>query len=212
VSLSGKRRGRQAEAKRNDHLVLEAARDVFATLGADAPVAAVAARAGVGVGTLYRRYGSKTELLQRLCVLAMDESIAAAEVALAAPDAWNGLAGYIRACVAFGAGALAPLAGTIETTPAMWAISRRGRALIEQLVDRAQREGLLRADVTALDIAWLIEQFGRRRALRLDDPDWTIRQRLLTIALDGLRAPGTERLPGSPPSAADYEGRWQAPD
>ena len=62
-------RGRQAEARRNDLVVLEAARDVFTAQGAGAPVSAVAGRAGVGMGTLYRRYGSKTELLQRLCVL-----------------------------------------------------------------------------------------------------------------------------------------------
>ena len=77
-------RGRQAEARRNDLVVLEAARDVFAAQGADAPISAVAARAGVGVGTLYRRYGSKTELLQRLCVLAMEQALAAAGEALAA--------------------------------------------------------------------------------------------------------------------------------
>ncbi|HJZ28613.1 MAG TPA: helix-turn-helix domain-containing protein, partial [Streptosporangiaceae bacterium] len=52
--------GRQAEARRNDLVVLEAARDVFSAQGADAPVSAVADRAGVGIGTLYRRFGSKT--------------------------------------------------------------------------------------------------------------------------------------------------------
>jgi AcrR family transcriptional regulator len=203
-------RGRYAEAKRNDALVLDAARHVFATLGADAPVSAVAARAGVGMGSLYRRYGSKTELLQRLCVLAMQESIAAAETALAADDAWSGLVGYIRTCVGFGSGALAPLAGMIETTPAMWDISRHGRALLEEIVDRAQRQAVLRADVTALDVAWLIELFGRRGPTRPNDAEDVVTQRLLTIALDGLRAPGPEPLPGPPPSAAHYEGRWHA--
>ncbi|HJZ02032.1 MAG TPA: helix-turn-helix domain-containing protein, partial [Streptosporangiaceae bacterium] len=76
--------GRQAEARRNDLVVLEAARDVFSALGADAPVSAVADRAGVGIGTLYRRYGSKAELLQRLCVLAMEQAVAAADDALGA--------------------------------------------------------------------------------------------------------------------------------
>src|SRR5947207_3014456 len=113
-------RGRQAEAERNDRLVLEAARDVFAAHGADAPVSAVADRAGVGIGSLYRRYGSKTELLQRLCMLAMEDSISAAREGLAQDDAWAGLAHYVSRCVAFRSGAFAPLAGTIETTPAMW--------------------------------------------------------------------------------------------
>src|SRR5580692_12043342 len=90
--------GRQAEARRNDRAVLDAARDVFAAQGAGAPISAVAERAGVGMGTLYRRYGSKAELLQRLCVLAMEQALAAADDALRAADPWTGLSGYIRTC------------------------------------------------------------------------------------------------------------------
>jgi AcrR family transcriptional regulator len=58
--------GRQAEARRNDRLILEAAREVFVE-DTDAPISAVAERAGVGIGALYRRYASKEELLRRLC-------------------------------------------------------------------------------------------------------------------------------------------------
>ena len=154
--------GRQAEARRNDLVVLEAARDVFTAHGAAAPISAVAERAGVGMGTLYRRYGSKTELLQRLCVLAMDQALAAADDALAASDPWDGLAGYIRACVDLRSGALASLAGQIETTAEMRSTARRSMARTEEIVARAHRDGRLRADVTALDITWLIEQFSRR--------------------------------------------------
>jgi AcrR family transcriptional regulator len=213
VSVQPRRRlrGRQAEAERNDRLVLEAARDVFGAHGADAPVSAVADRAGVGIGSLYRRYGSKTELLQQLCILAMEDAIGAAQEGLARDDAWAGLTHYISRCVAFRSGALAPLAGTMETTPAMWQLAKRGRGLVEELVTRAQRSGVLRPDATALDIAYLIEQFARRRSTESTDEDENVRQRLLAIALDGLRAHGTEPLPGTPPSAAIYETRWRAP-
>src|SRR5262249_44282262 len=125
----------------NDILVLEAAREVFSVHGADASVALVAKRAGVGMGSLYRRYGSKTQLLQRLCILAMEQAIDAANAALASEDAWTGLADYVRTSVAAGSGALAPLAGTIETTPHMWEVSRRGRELLDSVVARAHREG-----------------------------------------------------------------------
>jgi AcrR family transcriptional regulator len=64
-------RGRRAEAIRSDLTVLVAAREVFAAGGADTPVSAVAKRAGVGIGTLYHRYGSKDDLLRQLCLLAM---------------------------------------------------------------------------------------------------------------------------------------------
>jgi AcrR family transcriptional regulator len=202
------RRGRQAQAVRNDRRVLDAARQVFAEQGPRAPVAAIAERAGVGMGSLYRRYGSKDDLLRELCTQAMLQSVEAAEAGLAADDAWAGLAGYVRACVAQATGALAPLAGTIETTPRMWEISRRGRALAAQLVRRAQRDGALRGDVTALDIAWLIEFFGRRGPAPAGTEDHAIGQRLLAIALDGLRGPGAEPLPGRPPTRRHYEGRW----
>jgi AcrR family transcriptional regulator len=202
------RRGRQAEATRNDRLVLDAAREVFATRGAGAPIAAVAERAGVGMGSLYRRYGSKTALLQRLCLLAMEQAIAAAEAALAAEDPWDGLTGYVRACVGFRAGALAPLAGAIATTPAMWEASRRGRELLDAVVASAHRGGGLRLDVTTLDVAWLIELFSRHGVTAAGPEDENVRQRLVAIALDGLRYRGGEPLPGTPPRREHYEGRW----
>jgi AcrR family transcriptional regulator len=201
--------GRQAEARRNDLVVLEAARDVFTAQGAGAPVSAVAERAGVGMGTLYRRYGSKTELLQRLCVLAMEQALAAAEDALASDDPWAGLTGYIRACIGVRSGALAALAGQIETTAGMRATARRSMDRLEQIVTRAQRDGRLRADVAALDISYLIEQFSRRPP----DPagpaqERNTRDRLVAIALDGLRAGRGDPLPGRPPSRAHYVRRW----
>jgi AcrR family transcriptional regulator len=208
-------RGRQAEARRNDLVVLEAARDVFAAQGADAPISAVAARAGVGVGTLYRRYGSKTELLQRLCVLAMEQALAAAGDALAASDPWDGLCGYIAACVELRSGALASLAGQIKTTAGMNDTARRSMARLDEIVARAQAAGRLRADVTALDVSWLIEQFSRRPPGPLEDAaERGIRSRLVAIALDGLRARpglvpgGPGSLPGLPPDRRDYVNRW----
>jgi AcrR family transcriptional regulator len=206
-------RGRQAEARRNDLAVLEAARDVFTAMGADAPIAAVAERAGVGMGTLYRRYGSKTELLQSLCLLSMEQSLDAAEDALNAADPWTGLAGYIAACVELRSGALAAVAGQIETTERMRATARRSMARLEEITARAHRAGSLRPDATAMDITWLIEQFSRRAPDPVGrDDERDIRSRLLAIALDGLRAVADGRLreplPGSPPSPAHYVNRW----
>jgi len=213
--------GRQAEARRNDRAVLDAARDVFSAQGADAPISAVAERAGVGVGTLYRRYGSKTELLQRMCVLAMEQGIEAAGEALEADDPWTGLCGYIRACVEMRSGALGSLAGQIEMTDEMLSTARRGMTLAGEVVARAHRAGSLRPDVTALDIALLIESFSRRApgSAAPDDPDApdapaeadeerNAQVRLLTVAFDGLRAPGATPLPGRAPSASRYTGRW----
>lgn len=202
-------RGRQAEARRNDLAVLDAARDVFTAQGADAPISAVAERAGVGMGTLYRRYGSKAELLQRLCVLAMEQALDAAEGALGADDPWTGLAGYIRACIELRSGALAALAGQIETTAEMRDTARRGMTCVAEIVARAHRDGSLRADVTALDISWLIEQFSRRAPDPVDPgEERNVRSRLVAIALDGLHAREAGVLPGRPPSRTRYANRW----
>jgi AcrR family transcriptional regulator len=210
---TARRRGRHAEGARNDQRLLDAARDVFAAQGATATVAAIADRAGLGIGSLYRRYGSKTELLQHLCLLAMEQTIGAATEALTVPDPAAALTGYVHACVALRAGALAPLAGTIETTPQMWELSREGRRLQQAIVDRAHQAGHLRPDVTALDISWLIEQFARTAPPADADPDdRNVQRRLLAIAVDGLFAAGARPLPGYAPGTDHYVRRWQTAD
>jgi hypothetical protein len=78
------------------------------------------------------------------------------------------------------------------------------------LTSRATQDGSVRADVTPLDVNWLIEQFSRRARDPVDpDEERNVRCRLLAIALDGLRArPGRQALPGRPPSPEAYANRW----
>lgn len=201
-------RGRHAEGLRNDGRVLEAARDVFTKHGLGAPVAAVAQQAGVGIGSLYRRYGSKQELLQLLCVLAMKQVIDAAQLALADADAWRGLTTYIHRCVVNRSGALAPVAGSVQVTEEMEITSERARTLGEKVIERAHTSGDLRSDATAVDIALLIELFSRRVPIGGEELDDIIRDRLLAVAVAGLRAPSQEPLPGYPIDFAQYAARW----
>jgi AcrR family transcriptional regulator len=206
-------RGRQAEAERNDRLVLEAARAVVARKGPDATVADIAASAGVGMGSLYRRYGSKDDLLRHVCTLAMNDTIQAAERALAAADPWIGLTEYVIECIRQRTGVLGALAGSIETTPQMWATSKQSRDLMSQVLSRAQSAGMLRRDVTVLDVAWLIEAIGRSSHAEPGGEDAIIRERLASIALDGLRPATADHelssLAGPPPTRRHYEQRWQ---
>src|SRR5215813_8473272 len=98
--------GRKAQAARNNQLILDAARSVF-TADPGAPISAVAEQAGVGMSALYRRYRSKDELLQQLCLDGLGRYIAAAEVALAAEeDPWTAFAVFMRRCLDDGAGSL----------------------------------------------------------------------------------------------------------
>src|SRR3954470_17541603 len=101
-----RRAPRQAEAERNDRALLAAAREVLAVDGAHASVAAIAARAGVGIGSLYRRYRTKEELFQRLMSLSLDQWIEAAERGLAHDDPWEGLAYYVTAGIEISSGSL----------------------------------------------------------------------------------------------------------
>jgi hypothetical protein len=65
---------------------------------------------------------------------------------------------------------------------------------------------------TALDISWLIEQFGRAAPpAGASGDDRSVQQRLLAIAIDGLYATGAPPLPGHPPTTQHYEQRWQSP-
>src|SRR2546423_11960657 len=74
--------GRKAQAARNDQRILDSARAVFLA-DPEAPIAAVAEHAGVGISALYRRYRSKEELLQRLAGGGLREDLAAVEAGLA---------------------------------------------------------------------------------------------------------------------------------
>lgn len=202
-------RGRQAEAIRNNRIVLDAARQVFAEHGFDAPMIAVAEKAGVGIGTLYRRYGGKQELLQHLCVLSLEQNLEAANDALAEDDAWKGLGDYIRRCVDFGAGAFAPAAGTIVTTDAMWQLARAVRRQVGGVVKRAQRDGSLRTDVNAVDILQLIEHFSRAHPGGSEWRPHATLARQLAIALSGLHASIAVPLPKPAPAPKDYEFVWR---
>ncbi|WP_216843687.1 TetR/AcrR family transcriptional regulator [Phytoactinopolyspora alkaliphila] len=212
-----RRASRQAEAERNDQALLAAAREVLAIDGAHASVASIAAAAGVGIGSLYRRYRTKEELYQRLCEIALDDYARAAEEGLAHGDPWEGLVHYITTAVSFGPGSLAPIAGTIEITAEMAEKNERSDRAVEMLVGRAHRCGALRNDATALDISLLIEQlaksplddhFKRQQMAALAQAARTARERIVAIAIQGLRAPAHQPLPGDPPGYELFSERW----
>ena len=83
------------EAVRNYHRVLDAACEVLGESGADASMEEIAARAGVGVGTVYRRFANKDALIDELLRLSLSEALAAARQALACPGG-DGLEQFLR--------------------------------------------------------------------------------------------------------------------
>jgi AcrR family transcriptional regulator len=177
----------------------------------EAPMAAVAAEAGVGVGALYRRYASKDVLLQTLCAEGLRRFIAVAEAALArADDPWVAFAGYVRGIVESDVHALTVhLAGTFTPTAELHALAARAGALGDQVFQRARAAGALRTDLEANDVPMLFEQIT---AVRLGAGARTaeLRDRYLALLLDALRPPAaTATLPSTPPSAAELSERWR---
>jgi AcrR family transcriptional regulator len=214
---SHRKAARRAEVERNDRALLSAARAVVAEDGAHASVAAIATRAGVGVGTLYRRYRTKEHLFQHLCTLALNDYLRAAEEGLSHDDPWDGFLHYATHAVLAGTGALGAIAGTIVVTDEMSAISARGDIAAEGLVRRAHGAGVLRDDVSAVDIALLIEQLGRSPLVeqltkqgRIDmiDAARHAHERIVAVALDGLRAPAPAPLPDPRPGWELFHERW----
>ena len=204
-----KRPGRGEQAVRNNEAILTAAREI---LLADprAPVAAVAERAKVGIGALYRRYPSKEELLRTICHDGLRTFIAEAERAGPEPDDWVALATFLRGVVRADVHSLTVhLAGTFTPTPEMGADARRSGVLATALVARAHESGRLRPDATVGDVGMILEMCA---AVRVPDAarTQTLRRRYLSLLLAGLStSPEPADLPGPPPTDEDSRHRWR---
>ena len=83
------------DARENRDRILAAARAAFAAEGVDVPVEAIAERAGVGMGTLYRRFPTKHDLVQAVIEESLDRFVVAAEEGLAEDDPWTGFTGFV---------------------------------------------------------------------------------------------------------------------
>jgi len=182
----------RTDARRNRGRILDAARECFAERGLDAQVDEVAATAGVGVGTVYRHFPNKRELLG---ALAADRFARLTEWALEAledPDPWAGFESFMRRSAELQANDR----GLSEVISDDGAFSLSCAANVREglleatgrLVDRARAAGELRDDVEAEEIAMLMCGFGRaiRSESGMPTMPW---ERYLEIILAGLRAP-----------------------
>jgi AcrR family transcriptional regulator len=201
-------RGRQAQAAQNDELILQAAREVFLA-DPTAPISAVAERAGVGIGALYHRYAGKEDLLRTLCRNGQEIYLTEIKRALASGDEpWEAFTGFLRRIVAANThGLTVRLAGTFVPTAEQLALAEEMQALAIELFERVRATGLLRDDVTYLDIEFLLEFLA---SVKLGNASRTaeLRQRHLAVVIDGLRAGGRTPLPGQPPTWEEQTQRW----
>jgi AcrR family transcriptional regulator len=201
--------GRRAEAAVNDARILAAAREVL-TSAPDTPMAEIAARAGVGVGSLYRRFPSKEGLGYRLCLDGMNALAEVARRALGAmehEDPWEVFAGFVSAAVDAGAGSLRGLAGTFTPDETLNRVAVDMAALMQQVIERAQAAGAVRDDITANDVGLFFEML---RAIRVGDTARSdaLRHRYIGMLIPALRAPGDNRLKVPPASWDEISGAW----
>jgi AcrR family transcriptional regulator len=167
--------------------LLLAAGEVFARDGLDAPMPAVAAAAGAGVGSVYRQFPSKHDLLAALVVERLQESERGAEAALASgQDRWSALTGLLWMLAERQAGddVLGEAMATVSEHPAVVEALAATVISLEHLLAAARAEGRLRDDATTLDLRLLFA--ATRAAAQLEAGAW---RRMLELGIDSLRAP-----------------------
>jgi AcrR family transcriptional regulator len=178
------------DAERNRQRILAAARELFAEHGLGVTLNDVAHHAGVGVGTVYRRFPEKSQLIEELFEQQIGELVALMEDALKDPDPWRGLTGFLRRNLELQTRDRAfreIVMGTPEGAQRVGQIRERMFPLGGRLVQRAKDAGALRADFQPADFPMLILMLAAIvDAAREIEPElW---RRYLEIVIQGLRA------------------------
>jgi len=186
------------DAKLNLARILVAARDVFAEHGYAAPMNQIAARAEVGIGTLYRRFPSKADLCAAVADAGTERTGQIAEEVLLEVVPGDTVFEFIRRCVA------TPSCWRGATTLRLWREGGADRALatlmplIGRILEASQRAGTVRADIVPTDL--VVTLISVRALGDLCDADAPrASRRFLELALDGLR-PAHNTLAHSPMS------------
>ncbi len=193
----------RADAERNRLALLAAAREVFAVQGVEAPLEEVAARAGVGIATLYRRFPNRRALVAAALADQLARYLDIADHALAEEDPWQGFAWFVQQVCALqandrGLGDLLFMA--LQEAKEVDRLRRLAQARTAALIERAKIAGSLRPDFVEEDVRLLL--LGQAAVVRVtskDAPDaW---KRYVALMLDGFRNENRPELPGPPTKA-----------
>jgi AcrR family transcriptional regulator len=176
----------QLDAEHKRARLLRAAGEVFARDGLAAPMPAIAAAAGAGVGSVYRQFPAKRDLVAALVVERLEATTRGADASLASEAGpWAALTGLLWT-IAEGQAAddvLGEAMATLSEHPAVRRAVRRATAAFERLLAAARTEGRLRADATTLDVRLLLA--ATRAAEQLEPGAW---RRMLELGIDALEA------------------------
>jgi len=176
----------RADARRNRERLLEAARAVFTERGSEAAIEEIARRADVGVGTLYRHFPRRIDLVEAVYREDVDALVARGDE-LAAVEPWEALSSWLEAFVAYAAAKrtfLTELHEAFEKSPDLAPSSREKiGAATDRLLTRAQEAGVARPDIGQRELMQLVGGMCMAK-------DATVERNLglLVFVLDGIRA------------------------
>ena len=190
ATAAAKDRPLRRDAERNRLLILSAARTVFAQRGLEASLDEVAREAGLGVGTVYRRFPNREALIDALFADGINTITRVVEESLAMARAWDGLRHFMASMLELQChdkGLRDVMLSHRGPDPAEDLLRDRIKPPLYNLVQRAQREGDLRADLSPTDIGVLeVAALGAAELTAAARPEaW---KRYLTIIMDGMRA------------------------
>ena len=206
----------RADARRNQEGLLAAARDVIVERGPGAPLEDIARRAGVGIGTLYRRFPDRRALLKAVVLDALTRTTEAAGRALEGEaDGFAALTAYLRAALDLRVSAVIPL--VLETLDLEDETLRPARAAssaaVQRIVEAAHADGTLRPEVTVADIGLLLVRLARPLPGPIDpELNHRLAHRHLDLLIEGLRPPGSAHGPIGGPAISFEELRHLAED
>jgi AcrR family transcriptional regulator len=177
----------RADARRNRQRLVDAAREVFTEQGASASMEAIAKRAGVGVGTLYRHFPTRFDIVEAVYQDDVDELEDAARRAVAELDPWLAVEAFFEAFMSYArrkSAMMSELHQAFEKHPEFRSKMReRIDGSFALVIDRGKAAGVVRPDVEGSDVTELVGPICRNEAISPGQ-----RQRLVGMILDGLRA------------------------
>jgi AcrR family transcriptional regulator len=185
-------RPKRADARRNRELLIEAARTVFSTQGAGAPMEAIAKQAGVGVGTLYRHFPNRLDLVEAVYESDVQELAATAQRVVAELEPGPAVDAFFDAFVRYARTKQALLGELQQSFEKHPDLRSRCRELIESsfdlVIERAKEAGAIRNDVSGADVMQLTAPVCTNSSISAEQSE-----RLIGMILDGLRAGATQR-------------------